>query len=67
VQVDVDPSRWWRRLVFPKERPEGTADKAAYVFCVLEQLHQRLKAATSSRSLSAGATRGPGCSTARPG
>jgi TnpA family transposase len=43
IQVEVVPSGWRQRLVFPKDRPEGTVDRAAYVFCVLEQFHQRLK------------------------
>ncbi|OJF14078.1 hypothetical protein BG844_11705 [Couchioplanes caeruleus subsp. caeruleus] len=43
IEVEVVPSGWWQRLVFPKERPAETVDKAAYVFCVLEQFHQRLK------------------------
>jgi len=53
VAVDVvHPS--WRRLVFPPGRPDGTVDRAGYVFCVLEQFHQRLRrrdifAAASSR------------------
>ena len=29
--------------MFPADRPDGTVAKAAYVFCVLEQFHQRLK------------------------
>ena len=37
------PAGWWRRLVLPAGRPEGTVDRAAYVFCVLEQFHQRLR------------------------
>ena len=32
----------WRRLVFPPARPEGTVHRAGYVFCILEQFHQRL-------------------------
>lgn len=32
----------WRRLVYSKGRPEGTVDRAAYVFCVLEQFHRHL-------------------------
>lgn len=32
----------WRRLVRPPDCPAGTADKAAYVFCVLEQFHPHL-------------------------
>ncbi|MGH9011390.1 MAG: Tn3 family transposase [Acidimicrobiia bacterium] len=42
VAVDVVPSGWWRQLVFPPGRPAGTLDKAAYVFCVLEQFHRHL-------------------------
>lgn len=41
--VDVVSAGWWRGFVFTPCRPEGTVHKAAYVFCVLEQLHQRLK------------------------
>jgi hypothetical protein len=33
----------WRRVVFPPGRPEGTVHRAGYVFCVLEQFHQRLQ------------------------
>ncbi len=43
VAVDLVPSGWWQRLVFPPGRPEGTVAKAAYVFCVLEAFHRRLK------------------------
>ena len=42
VDIEVVPNGWWRSLVFPDDRPDGTIDKAAYVFCVLEQFHQRL-------------------------
>jgi hypothetical protein len=28
--------------VYSEGRPEGTVDKAAYVFCVLEQFHRHL-------------------------
>lgn len=42
VDLDVVPKGWWRSLVFDDERPPGTIDKNAYVFCVLEQFHQRL-------------------------
>ena len=50
--VVVPPA--WRRVVFPPGRPEGTVHRAGYVFCVLEQFHQRLQrrdifAAASSR------------------
>jgi len=41
--VDLVPAGWWQRLVFPPERPEGTVDRNAYVFCVLELFHTRLK------------------------
>jgi len=43
VELDVVPPGWWRQLVFPPGRPEGTVHRAAYVFCVLEQFHQRLR------------------------
>ena len=34
----------WRRLVFANPAlPDGTVDKAAYSFCVLEQLHRGLR------------------------
>lgn len=54
VAVDVVPAGWWQPLVFPPDRPEGTVDRAAYVFCVLEQFHRHLinrdiHAAASSR------------------
>lgn len=43
VAVDLVPAGWWRQLVFAPGRPEGTVDRNAYVFCVLEQFHQRLR------------------------
>lgn len=43
VAVDVVAAGWWQRLVFPPNRPEGMVDRAGYVFCVLEQFHQRLR------------------------
>ena len=43
IATDVVPAGWWRQLVFPPDRPEGAAHRAAYVFCVLEQLHQHLR------------------------
>jgi len=42
VAADVVPAGWWQRLVFKPGRPEGTVDRAAYVFCVLEQFHRHL-------------------------
>ena len=42
VADNVVPAGWWRRLVFKPDRPHGTVDRAAYVFCVLEQFHRRL-------------------------
>ncbi len=33
----------WQRLVYPAGRPDGTVDRAAYTFCVLEQFHRHLK------------------------
>jgi len=42
VAVDVVPAGWWQRLVFKPGRPEDTVDRAAYVFCVLEQFHRHL-------------------------
>lgn len=32
-----------QQLVLSPDRPEGTVDRAAYVVCVLEQFHQRLR------------------------
>ena len=54
VRLGVVPAGWWRPLVFPSNRPEGCVDRAGYVFCVLEQFHQRLRrrdifAASSNR------------------
>jgi len=43
VASEVVPAGWWRQLVLPADRPEGTVHRAAYVFCVLEQFHQRLR------------------------
>ena len=43
VAPEVVPPGWWRQLVFPSDRPKGTVHRAAYVFCVLEQFHQRLR------------------------
>ncbi|WP_326969038.1 Tn3 family transposase [Arthrobacter sp. CG_A4] len=43
VAVDLVPAGWWRPLVFRPGRPEGTVDRAGYVFCVLEQFHRHLK------------------------
>lgn len=42
VAVGVVPAGWWQRLVFKPGRSEGTVDRAAYVFCVLEQFHRHL-------------------------
>ena len=43
LMLEVVPAGWWRQLVLPAGRPEGTVHRAAYVFCVLEQFHQRLR------------------------
>ncbi len=43
VDLGVVPTGWWQPLVLPPERPPGTVHRAAYVFCVLEQLHQGLR------------------------
>ncbi|HEY6798466.1 MAG TPA: Tn3 family transposase [Kineosporiaceae bacterium] len=43
VAVDLVPAGWWQRLVFPPDRPAGTVDRNAYVFCMLEAFHTRLK------------------------
>jgi hypothetical protein len=40
VALNVVPAGWWQRLVMAPERPAGTVDRAAHVFCVLEQFHQ---------------------------
>ena len=50
VAAEIVPQGWWRRLVFAPGRPEGTVDRAGYVFCVLEQFHQRLRRRDISRS-----------------
>jgi len=72
VALDVVPTGWWQRLVMAPERPAGTVDRAAYVFCVLEQFHQRLRgrdiyATASSRWTDPGARllRGPAWEAAR--
>ncbi|MDQ2897459.1 MAG: Tn3 family transposase, partial [Actinomycetota bacterium] len=72
VAVDVVPAGWWQRLVFPPNRPEGTVDRAGYVFCVLEQFHQRLRrrdifatASTRWADPRARLLSGPGWQTAR--
>jgi hypothetical protein len=44
----------WRELVLRRDRPAETVDRVGYVFCVLDQFHQRLRrrdifAAASSR------------------
>jgi hypothetical protein len=43
VDVELVPGGWWQRLVFPKGRQEGTVDRNAYVFCMLELFHTGLK------------------------
>jgi TnpA family transposase len=43
IDPTVVPTGWWHQLVYTRERPEGTVDRAGYVFCVLEQFHQRLR------------------------
>ncbi len=43
IAADIVPAGWWRQLVFPPDRPKEAAHRAAYVFCVLEQFHQRLR------------------------
>lgn len=53
VAIDVVPPGW-RELVLRRGRPAETVDRVAYVFCVLDQFHQRLRrrdifAAASSR------------------
>jgi hypothetical protein len=43
VDVQLVPAGWWQKLVFGTDRPEGTVDRNAYVFCVLELFHAGLK------------------------
>jgi len=43
TRVDLVPGGWWQWLVFPGGRPEGTVDRNAYVFCVLELFHAGLR------------------------
>jgi hypothetical protein len=43
IDATVVPAGWWHQLVYTKDRPDGTVDRAGYVFCVLEQFHQRLR------------------------
>jgi len=42
VAVELVPAAW-QRVVFTPDRPGGTVERAGYVFCVLEQFHQRLR------------------------
>lgn len=68
ASVDVVPPGWWRPLVFAPGRPEGTVDRAAYVFCVLELSTRGSSAAISSRwSRRGGQTRVRSCSPGRRG
>ena len=41
--MHIVPAGWWQRLVFPVDRPHGTVDRDAYVFCVLELFHNGLR------------------------
>jgi hypothetical protein len=43
VNLQIVPAGWWQRLVFPADRPQGTVDRDAYVFCVLELFHNGLR------------------------
>ena len=43
IDPAVVPAGWWHQLVYTRDRPDGTVDRAGYVFCVLEQFHQRLR------------------------
>ncbi len=43
IDPAVVPAGWWHQLVYTRDRPAGTVDRAGYVFCVLEQFHQRLR------------------------
>ena len=45
LNVQIVPAGWWQRLVFPADRPDGTVDRDAYVFCVLELFHNGLRRA----------------------
>lgn len=42
IDAAVVPAGWWRRLVYPPDRPEGAVHRAGYVFCLLEQFHDQL-------------------------
>jgi hypothetical protein len=42
VAIDV-VTPGWRELVLRRDRPPETVDRVAYVFCVLDQFHQRLR------------------------
>ncbi|WP_432421531.1 hypothetical protein [Nocardia brasiliensis] len=42
VAIDV-VSSGWRPLVLRRGRPESTVERVAYVFCVLDLFHQRLR------------------------
>jgi TnpA family transposase len=41
IVTNVVPAGW-RRLVLPPDRPDGTAHRAGYVFCLLELFHDKL-------------------------
>jgi TnpA family transposase len=43
IHSDIVPAGWWQKLVFPSDRPAGTVDRNAYVFCVLELFHTGLR------------------------
>ena len=61
VADDVVAAGWWRRLVYSEGRPDGTVDKPAYVFCVLEQFHRHLLRRSTPARRRAGATQGRSC------
>ena len=43
IRRGVVPAGAWQQLVFPPGRPRGTVRRHAYVMCVVEQFHQRLR------------------------
>ena len=68
VATDVVPAGWWRSLVFPPDRPEGSVERAAYVFSSWSSSTSACVAGTSSPPpRHAGPNPEPGCSTVRRG
>ncbi len=43
INSAIVPAGWLQKLVFPSDRPVGTVDRNAYVFCVLERFHTCLR------------------------